>query len=190
MIKYVDLVNKTAYISIGFLFFFAYKLTLLEGSWRDLFILTAVEQQFTINTADLIYFNNKYEIFKTDLDNFQDILNKLKHMKIDSNELICLKNFVLFKTYLNNSQTIVNPQLNDLHTINYLHNQAHLLLNTYITKQYPCEENRFLKLLTLITSFRLISSSTIEEIFFRKTIGENTHMEQLVKDMYKMVINS
>ncbi|CAF4006115.1 unnamed protein product, partial [Rotaria sp. Silwood1] len=87
-------------------------------------------------------------------------------------------------------QTIINPQLNDIHTINYLHNQAQLLLNTYINKQYPCEENRYFKLITLISSFRLISSSIIEEIFFRKTIGDKTHMEQLVKDMFKMVINS
>ncbi|CAF5164750.1 unnamed protein product [Rotaria sp. Silwood1] len=111
-------------------------------------------------------------------------------MKIDTNELICLKNFVLFKTYLNNCQTIINPQLNDIHTINYLHNQAQLLLNTYINKQYPSEENHYFKLITLISSFRLISSSIIEEIFFRKTIGDKNHMEQLVKDMFKMVINS
>ncbi|CAF2549586.1 unnamed protein product [Rotaria sp. Silwood2] len=166
------------------------QLCLLEESWRDLFILTAVEQQFTINVDEFLYLNNQYETFKTDIENFQDILNKLKHMKIDTNELICLKNVVLFKSYLNNCQTIINPQLNDIHKINYLHNQAHILLNTYINKQYPCEENRCFKLLTLISSFRSISSSIIEEIFFRKTIGDKTHMEQLVKDMYKMVINS
>lgn len=111
-------------------------------------------------------------------------------MKIDSNELICLKNFVLFKTYLNDCQTRINPQLNDINTINYLHNQAQLLLSSYINKQYSSEENRCFKLLTLLASFRLISSSIIEEVFFRKTIGDKTHMEQLVKDMYKMVINS
>ena len=100
-------------------------------------------------------------------------------MKIDSNELICLKSFVLFKTHLNINQTMIN----------YLHNQAQILLNTYMNKQYPFEENRFLKCLTLISSFHSISSSAIEEIFFRKTIGDQTHMEQLVKDMYQMPVH-
>ncbi|CAF1580731.1 unnamed protein product [Rotaria magnacalcarata] len=167
------------------------QLCLLEESWRDLFILTAVEQQYTLDVEELIYSNHQYEMFRADIENFQEILNKLKQMKMDPNELICLKNFVLFKANLNDCQTIINPQLNDLHSINYLHNQAHILLSTYINKQYPCEENRCLKLLTLISSFRLISSSIIEEVFFRKTIGDKTHMEQLVKDMYRMVaINS
>ncbi|CAF0944701.1 unnamed protein product [Adineta steineri] len=163
---------------------------LLEESWRDLFILTAIEQQFTININDLIYSNTKYEIYKSDIENFQEILNKFKHMKIDSNELICVKNLVLFKTYLNTCQTMINSKLNDIHKINYLQNQAHILLNTYINKQYPLEENRFIKLITLLSSFRLVSSTMIEEIFFRKTIGDKTHMEQLVKDMYTMVVNS
>ncbi|UJR36923.1 hypothetical protein I4U23_029635 [Adineta vaga] len=163
---------------------------LLEESWRDLFILTAMEQQFTMNFDDLIYSNDKYEIYKSDIENFQEILNKSKQMKIDGNELICLKNLVLFKTHLNNCQTIMNSKLTDLPTIHYLQNQSQILLNAYINKQYPLEESRFLKLITLISSFRLISSSMIEEIFFRKTIGDQTHMEQLVKDMYRMVVHS
>jgi nuclear receptor subfamily 2 group E protein 1 len=81
----------------------------------------------------------------------------------------------------------MHSQLNDIPTINYLHNQAQLLLNIYINKQYPSDANRFFKFLTLISSFHLISSSTIEEIFFRKTIGDQTSMKQLVKDMYRMV---
>jgi nuclear receptor subfamily 2 group E protein 1 len=155
---------------------------LLEESWRDLFILTAIEQQFQINSNEFRALHDQYESYKTDLETFQEILNQFQRIKIDSNELICLKNFLLFKTYLTNSQ------LNDLPTINYLHNQSQILLNTYINKQYPYDENRFFKFLTLISSFHLITSSTIEEIFFRKTIGDQTRMEQLVKDMYQMSV--
>jgi nuclear receptor subfamily 2 group E protein 1 len=155
---------------------------LLEENWRDLFILTAIEQQFTINNNDFIYLN---EIYKSDIEHFQEILYKFKQIKIDSNEFICLKSFVLF-----NCQTMINSQLNDFHTIHYLHSQAQILLNTYINKQYSTEPNRFIKFITLISSFRFIPPLTIEEIFFRKTIGDKTHMKQLVKDMYKMVVNS
>lgn len=153
-------------------------------------MLTAIEQQFTVNTHDLDFNNEQSDIYKADIERFQEILNKCRQMKIDPNELICLKNLVLFKTYQSDCQTLINAKLSDLHTVHYLQNQAQLLLNAYISKQYPSDESRFLKLVTLLSSFRLVSSSMIEEIFFRKTIGDQTHMEQLVKDMYRLVVQS
>ena len=107
-------------------------------------------------------------------------------MKIDPNEFICLKSLVLFKTVLSNCQTMTNPNLLDLHNIAYLQDQAQILLNAYINKQYPSQPYRFGKLIHLLAGLRSISSLTIEELFFRKTIGDKTHMEQLVKDMYQI----
>jgi hypothetical protein len=128
----------------------------------------------------------KNDILKSDIEYFQDLLIKFKQMEIDANEFICLKSLVLFKTVLSNCQTMTNPQLNDLHTIAYLQDQAQILLNTYINKQYPSQVHRFGKLLHLLAGLRSISSLTIEELFFRQTIGDKTHMEQLVKDMYQI----
>lgn len=128
----------------------------------------------------------KHDILKSDIEHFQDLLLKFKHMDIDSNEFICLKSLVLFKTVLSSCQTMTNPQLHDLHSIAYLQDQAQILLNTYINKQYPSQPHRFPKLLQLLGGLRSISSLTIEELFFRQTIGEKTHMEQLVKDMYQI----
>ncbi|CAF1352585.1 unnamed protein product [Adineta steineri] len=162
------------------------QLSLLEEGWRDLFILTAAEQQFSLNTTELLNKSGKYENLKSDIEYFQDLLIKLKHMEIDSNEFICLKSLVLFKTVLSNCQTMTNPQLNDLHSIAYLQEQAQILLNTYINKQYPSQPHRFGKLIHLLAGLRSISSITIEELFFRQTIGDKTHMEQLVKDMYQI----
>ncbi len=138
----------------------------------------------------LFFFNQrylgKYENLKSDIEYFQDLLIKFKHMEIDPNEFICLKSLVLFKTVLSNCQTMTNPQLHDLHSIAYLQEQAQILLNTYINKQYQSQPHRFGKLLHLLAGLRSISSLTIEELFFRKTIGDKTHMEQLVKDMYQI----
>ena len=154
----------------------------MEENWRDLFLLTAVEEQFQLNSKELLSRCDNSELYRIDLEKFEDICNEFQRMKIDANELICLKSFVLFQPSFKNL-------FHDLSTINYLHHQAQLLLNTYIQKQYPFDEHRFFKYFTLISSFHSISSSTIEEIFFRKTIGEQTHMEQLVKDMYQMAVH-
>lgn len=153
----------------------------MEENWRDLFLLTAVEEQFQLNSNELISRCDNFQMYKTDLEKLEEICNQFHRMKIDSNELICLKSFVLFKPSL-------NTLFHDLPTINYLHHQAQLLFNTYTNKQYPFDEHRFFKCLTLVSSLHLIRSSTIEEIFFRKTIGDQTHMEQLVKDMYQMAV--
>lgn len=163
-----------------------FQLSLLEEGWRDLFILTAAEQQFSLNISDVISKLSKNENLKSDIEHFQDLLIKFKHMDIDTNEFICLKSLVLFKTVLSNCQTMTNTQLHDLQTIAYLQDQAQILLNTYINKQYPSQPHRFAKLIHLLAGLRSISSLTIEELFFRQTIGDKTHMEQLVKDMYQI----
>ena len=92
---------------------------------------------------NFIYFNS---IYKSDIENFHEILNKFHQLKLDSNELICLKTLILF-------QTKFPSQFNHFPTISYLHNQSQILLNTYIQKQYPSDENRFLKFLTLLSTF-------------------------------------
>ena len=119
---------------------------------------------------------------KSELHYFQEILNQCKTLQIDSTEMICLKSFVLFQTGIS---TLV-----DSLTIGSLQKQAQLFLQTYIEKQYPTEAHRFQQLLAMLTSFRCLPSSTIEEIFFRKTIGDQIEMKQLVKEMFKMIVQN
>lgn len=50
--------------------------------------------------------------------------------------------------------------------------------------RYPTQPCRFGKLLLLLPALRSISPSTIEEVFFKKTIG-NVPITRLLSDMYK-----
>lgn len=50
--------------------------------------------------------------------------------------------------------------------------------------RYPTQPCRFGKLLLLLPSLRSVSPSTIEEVFFKKTIG-NVPITRLLSDMYK-----
>jgi len=134
-----------------------------------------------LNINELYSSNSKYEIYKSDLEHFEKLLHYFQYLKLDSNEMIFLKSLLLFQMkpsnqYLNTS------------SIHYLHTQSKFFLNTYIQKQYPTDETRRTKIFSLVSTFDLMSSLTIEEIFFRKTIGQQTHMKQLVKDMYKMLV--
>ncbi|OWK01288.1 NR2E1 [Cervus elaphus hippelaphus] len=65
-----------------------------------------------------------------------------------------------------------------------LQDEAQLTLNSYIHTRYPTQPCRFGKLLLLLPALRSISPSTIEEVFFKKTIG-NVPITRLLSDMYK-----
>lgn len=52
------------------------------------------------------------------------------------------------------------------------------------SSRYPTQPCRFGKLLLLLPALRSISPSTIEEVFFKKTIG-NVPITRLLSDMYK-----
>lgn len=76
-------------------------------------------------------------------------------------------------------------ELRDVATVAVLQDQAQLTLSNYISARHPRQQAfRFGKLLLMLPTLRAISENTIEEIFFRKAIG-NTTVVRLLTDMYK-----
>ena len=74
--------------------------------------------------------------------------------------------------------------LRDIHAIASLQDQAQMTLGKYIQTTYPTQPFRFGKLLLMLPQLKTVSGSTIEELFFKKTIG-NIPIERLMIDMYK-----
>jgi hypothetical protein len=74
--------------------------------------------------------------------------------------------------------------LKDLQSIIAFQDQTQLTLSKYDATAYPTQPFRFGKLLLLLPSLRTVSSQTIEELFFKKTIG-NISIERVILDMYK-----
>ncbi len=74
--------------------------------------------------------------------------------------------------------------LQDLSSVNTLQDQAQLTLSKYIQTSYPSQPFRFGKLLLMLPGLKAINPNTIEEIFFRKTIG-SIPIDRLLVDMYK-----
>ncbi|KAG8256963.1 hypothetical protein J6590_059195 [Homalodisca vitripennis] len=72
----------------------------------------------------------------------------------------------------------------DVTSVASFQDQTQLTLNHYVSSRYPSQPYRFGKLLLLLPSLKAVSTSTIEELFFRRTIGD-IPIVRLLCDMYK-----
>ena len=98
-------------------------------------------------------------------------------MQLDPTEFACLRAIILFKTES-------NKDLKESRFIAALQDQAQLTLSKYIAVTYPSQPLRFGKLLLLLPLLKSVNAATIEELFFRKTIG-SIPIERIICDMYK-----
>lgn len=83
-----------------------------------------------------------------------------------------------------NSLTETSSAVQDVHSVSLLQDQAQLTLSKYIQTAYPTQPFRFGKLLLLLPTLATVSGRTIQDLFFRKTVG-NIPIERLLTDMYK-----
>lgn len=76
------------------------------------------------------------------------------------------------------------PELRDAAQVETLQDQAQLMLRDYILQQYPSNKFRFGKLLLMLPALKTVNPRTIEDVFFRRTIG-SVPVERLLCDMFK-----
>ncbi|XP_065566181.1 nuclear receptor subfamily 2 group E member 1-like [Artemia franciscana] len=157
------------------------QILLLEDSWRELFILGAAQFMLPLESGPIIatsashHSSEKQLSLLSELKVLQEAVSKLRQMNIDTTEFACLRAVILFKSSVNGQ---------DIPTAAALQDQAQFTLNRYVTAAYPSQPLRFGRLLLLLPSLRLLNSLTIEELFFRRTIG-NIPIERIICDMYK-----
>ncbi|KAG7164688.1 Nuclear receptor subfamily 2 group E member 1-like 2 [Homarus americanus] len=166
------------------------QLLLLEEGWRELFVLSAAQFLLPVEAGPLLASSGlsgetseRLLPILQDIKLFQDILAKFKAICVDPTEYACLKAIVLFKTVWESGGVEVKG-VRDLGAVAALQDQAQLTLNKYITTAYPTQPFRFGKLLLLLPSLKAVGSRTIEELFFRRTIGA-IPIERIICDMYK-----
>jgi len=75
-------------------------------------------------------------------------------------------------------------QLTDSTTVSCLQDQAQMALCRHTQTRYPGQPTRFGKLLLMLSCLRDINSSSIVDIFFKKTIGD-IPFDRLLVDVYK-----
>lgn len=72
----------------------------------------------------------------------------------------------------------------DVTSVAAFQDQTQLTLSQYVSARHPTQPYRFGKLLLLLPALKAVSAQTIEELFFRRTIGD-IPIVRLLSDMYR-----
>ncbi|CAG2111245.1 unnamed protein product, partial [Medioppia subpectinata] len=166
------------------------QITLLEDSWKDLFLLNMAQWSVTLDLVSPLpgapaYLTRAITNFKAtdcpnmaaDIQYIQEIMRRFRQLSPDGTECSCLKAIVLFKP-----ETI---GLCDVQPVEMLQDQAQCILGDYVRHKYPRQPTRFGRLLLLMPCLRAIAANNVEKLFFKETIGE-IPVEKLLGDMYHM----
>ncbi|GJQ81572.1 tll [Trypoxylus dichotomus] len=177
------------------------QLLLLEESWRELFILGVsqflgpLDFHGLVRAAGILDRDRDRRIrYLEEIKEFQETLAKLAQYQVDSQEFDFLRLMVLFKTNFERpSSSSTSPRSNTPVEVKTLTNppavtlvqdQSQLMLNRYVSSARPEQPLRFGKLLIFLPTLRRVSTGTIEELFFRKTIGA-IPIQTIISNMYK-----
>ncbi|MBN3295007.1 NR2F5 protein, partial [Amia calva] len=101
---------------------------------------------------------------------FQEQVEKLKALQVDTAEYSCLKAIVLFTSGQSSAGSLNGME------------KSQCALEEYVRNQYPGQPNRFGRLLLRLPSLRIVSSPVIEQLFFVRLVGK-TPIETLLRDM-------
>ncbi|KAJ8038578.1 Nuclear receptor subfamily 2 group E member 1 [Holothuria leucospilota] len=165
---------------------------LLEEGWCDLFVLGAAQWALPVENASkgCISLQKSVEVphdqmtqIVTDMRFLQDVLHRLKSLRIDATEYACLKALSLFRPGLFFILTDVRG-LRETGLTDTLQDETQLLLHEYVSSTHSGDKTRFGKLLLLLPSVRSIHARSVEEVFFRTTIGK-IPIERVLGDMFK-----
>ncbi|KAL3277234.1 hypothetical protein HHI36_012585 [Cryptolaemus montrouzieri] len=165
------------------------QLLLLEDCWRELFILGSAQFLPLMDMTGGYFHRDSPAIltFSREVNEFQEVLTKLHQLQLDQHEFACLRTIVLFRTSLDLPDSPVKSEireLSDRSKILMIQDDSLATLNKYISTAHPDQPLRFTKLMLILPLMRNVSSYTIEELFFRKTIG-NIPIVRIICDMYR-----
>ncbi|XP_011662562.1 nuclear receptor subfamily 2 group F member 1-A isoform X1 [Strongylocentrotus purpuratus] len=159
------------------------QVALLRMCWSELFVLNASQCSMPLHVAPLLAASglhaspmsaDRVVAFMDHIRIFQEQVEKLKALHVDSAEYSCIKAIVLF--------TSDACGLSDAAHIEALQEKSQCALEEYVRSQYPNQPNRFGKLLLRLPSLRTVSSHVIEQLFFVRLVGK-TPIETLIRDM-------
>uniref|UniRef100_A0A7N6A6Y6 Nuclear receptor subfamily 2 group F member 2 n=1 Tax=Anabas testudineus TaxID=64144 RepID=A0A7N6A6Y6_ANATE len=159
------------------------QVALLRLTWSELFVLNAAQCSMPVHVAPLLaaaglhaspMSADRVVAFMDHIRVFQEQVEKLKVLHVDSAEYSCIKAIVLFTTDA--------CGLSDVAHVEGLQEKSQCALEEYVRSQYPNQPNRFGKLLLRLPSLRTVSSSVIEQLFFVRLVGK-TPIETLIRDM-------
>ncbi|GFG31909.1 hypothetical protein Cfor_11965, partial [Coptotermes formosanus] len=150
---------------------------LLEEAWSELFVLSAAQWALPVDEESLVNGAvapaSRHSVLEEDARRLRDTISRFVILRVDHTEFACLKALVLFKAE--------SRGLRDAAHVELLQDQTHVMLHEYCAARHKA---RFGKLLLLLPSVGSLSRQSLEELFFRKTVGD-VPIERLLGDMVK-----
>ncbi|XP_059846919.1 nuclear receptor subfamily 2 group F member 1-A-like [Hypanus sabinus] len=159
------------------------QVALLRLSWSELFVLNAAQSSLPLHMAPLLaaaglhstqMSADRVVTFMDQIRAFQDQVEKLKVLQVDSAEYSCLKAIAL---YTPDASGLSEPA-----HIESLQERVQECLAEYVRCQYPPQPQRFGKLLLRLPALRAVPASLIGQLFFMRLVGK-TPIETLIRDM-------
>ncbi|XP_041373420.1 nuclear receptor subfamily 2 group F member 1-A-like isoform X2 [Gigantopelta aegis] len=159
------------------------QVALLRLAWSELFVLNAAQCSMPLHVAPLLaaaglhaspMAAERVVAFMDHIRIFQEQVEKLKQLHVDSAEYSCLKAIVLFSSDA--------CGLSDTNHVEGIQEKSQCALEEYVRSQYPNQPTRFGKLLLRLPSLRMVSAQVIEQLFFVRLVGK-TPIETLIRDM-------
>ncbi|XP_067108678.1 nuclear receptor subfamily 2 group F member 6a isoform X1 [Osmerus mordax] len=159
------------------------QVALLRLSWSELFILNAAQSALPLHMAPLLAaagFHSspmsaeRVVSFMDQVRVFQDQVDKLSRLQVDSAEYSCLKAIALFSP---DACGLTDP----VH-VETQQEKAQVALTEYERMQYPGQPQRFGRLLLRLPALRAVPASLISQLFFMRLVGK-TPIETLIRDM-------
>lgn len=181
------------------------QLTLLESSWRELFLLAAAQILPTLDPTPLLPASPQSIGLAVEVNRFRDTLAGFHGMNLDQHEFACIRAIVLFKAGLDcdslvatscnslvatscngggaGSPRIAQSRLRDAAAVAQLRDGAQLALGQRLSGA-SFGALRFGKVFLLLPTLRSVTPHAIQELFFRRTIGA-IPIERIICDMYR-----
>ncbi|PNF28626.1 hypothetical protein B7P43_G09392 [Cryptotermes secundus] len=159
------------------------QLLLLQESWKELFLLHLAQWSIPWDLSALFGCSKardrlpQDDITNNEIKTIQEIMGRFRQLSPDGSECGCMKAVILF--------TPETVGLCDVQPVEMLQDQAQCILGDYVRSRYPRQPTRFGRLLLLVPSLRAVRQATVEQLFFKETIGE-IPIQRLLGDMYHM----
>ncbi|XP_050735207.1 photoreceptor-specific nuclear receptor-like isoform X2 [Eriocheir sinensis] len=154
---------------------------LLEESWSELFVVAAAQWSLPLDQGLVrgVEPSGEHEAaLARTVEGMRDVITRLHALRVDHTEYACLKALILFRPEARG--------LRDGYGVEVLQDQTQLMLHEYLASKVCGAGGRVRagKLLLLLPALGHISATAVQEIFFKRTVG-NTPIERVLCDMFK-----
>ncbi|GFS70500.1 retinoic acid receptor RXR [Nephila pilipes] len=159
------------------------RITLLKAGWNEILIATFCHK--SIGFKEGIVFANGRIVHRMSAISegvgsiydrlLQELVSKMRELKVDKTELGCLKTIILF-----------NPEakhLKSVQEVSNLRDKVYTALEEYCRQNYPNQPSRFPKLLLRLPALRSMGLKCNEHLFFHKLIGNPTPIDNFLVAM-------